>query len=164
MQFEAFNLISTSYKTISSCQPVQARDSTPMDLTQCIKSSQERERLRRGVCFIGTQGDEVSASFSEAGMLASQGHLDANIQAADRARWEYRIPRRILWVRPRRDIFTSSHNSSVKIQFTVPPNCRDAGGCFLDVCTAGKENSFGKQLANLWHFFLDLISSPSVVS
>ena len=86
MQFEAFDLISTSYKTISSCQPVQARDSTPMDLTQCIKSSQERERLRRGVCFIGTQGDEVSASFSEAGMLASQGHLDANIQAADRAR------------------------------------------------------------------------------
>ena len=38
-----------------------------------------------------------------------------------------------MWVRPRRDIFTSRDNPSVKIQFIVTPNCRDAGGCFLAV-------------------------------
>lgn len=93
-----------------------------MDLTQCIKSSQSG-RLRRSLLH----GFRRWSDFSEAGMLTSQGHLDANIQATNRTRWEYRIPRRILWVRPRRDVFTSSHNPSVKIQFTVTPNCRMPG-------------------------------------
>ena len=41
---------------------------------------------------------------------------------------------------------------------------RKAGGCCLAACTGGKENSFGKHLASLWHISLDPTSSPSVVS
>lgn len=41
---------------------------------------------------------------------------------------------------------------------------REAGGCCLAACTGGKENSFGKHLASLWHISLDPTSSPSVVS
>lgn len=93
----------------------------------------------------------------------SQGHLDANIQAAD-SKMRVHDPKEDFVGQAQRDIFTSSHNPSVKIQFTVTPNCRDAGGCFLAVCTGGKENNFGKQLASLWHFFLNPTSSPSVVS
>ena len=44
---------------------------------------------------------------------------------------------------------SSSHMLLAELQFTVTPNCREAGECFPAVCPGGKENKFGKHLASL---------------